>query len=86
MDVREKIEGIIAAILQIDPETVRQIPKDDSLSTIGMDSINCVEIVIAIEEAFEIAFNDEELLLDNLNTINKLSGIALEKQSAHAIS
>jgi acyl carrier protein len=79
MIAKEKVEEIISTALRIEPERVRQLPGDELLNTIGLDSLNCMEIVIQIEEFFEIAFEDEELLLENLNTLNKLMGLIESK-------
>jgi acyl carrier protein len=75
MIAKDKVEEIISTALRIEPERVNELPGDELLSTIGLDSLNCMEIVIQIEEFFGIAFEDEELLLENLNTLNKLMGL-----------
>lgn len=80
MSTQEKIADIIAMVFRVEPEQIRNMSGDEFLGTIGMDSINCMEIVVNIEETFNISFNDEELLLDNLNTINKLTAIVEQKE------
>ncbi|HEY0828011.1 MAG TPA: acyl carrier protein [Bacilli bacterium] len=86
MNINEKIADIIAIVLKIDRDQMKQIAGNDSLNAIGMDSITCVGIVVEIEEAFNISFDDEELLLDYLNTINKLSKIVEQKMGLHSLT
>jgi acyl carrier protein len=80
MSTQEKIADIIAMVFRVEPEQIKNMSGDEILGTIGMDSINCMEIVVNIEETFNVSFNDEELLLDNLNTINKLTAIVEQKE------
>ncbi len=49
--VREKILAIIAEQALLD---VRDIPADAPLADLGLDSLAMVEIIFAIEEAFDI--------------------------------
>ncbi|MEW9699672.1 acyl carrier protein [Paenibacillus sp. SI8] len=86
MDLNVKISDIIAAVLNMDPEQLRGINYDEPLNTIGMDSINCMDIVIQIEEELQVVFQDDELLLDNLNSINKLSLIVSQKLEQHSVN
>lgn len=79
MDLIERIEKIILNILKIEPERIREISGDETLNRIGVDSVNFIEIVIGLEDEFNITFEDDELLLQNLNTINKLKNIITQK-------
>ncbi|MBO9599794.1 MAG: acyl carrier protein [Cohnella sp.] len=79
MDIYGAIVEIVALVFRLDSEQVRKMSADEPLSTIGLDSLNCMEIVVNIEEEFAVAFHDEELLLDNLNTINKLCAMVSKK-------
>lgn len=79
MELAERIENIILTVLKIEPEIIKELSPDETLNRIGVDSVNFIEIVISIEEEFNIAFEDDELLLQNLNTINKLKSIISNK-------
>jgi acyl carrier protein len=58
-DVARKIIAIIAEQAMLDPD---QIALDASPETLGLDSLGVVEVVFAIEEAFDISvpFNANE--------------------------
>ncbi|OPX44998.1 acyl carrier protein [Ruminiclostridium hungatei] len=79
MELTERIENIITSVLKMEPEKIKEISQDETLNRIGVDSVNFIEIVISLEDEFGIAFEDDELLLQNLNTINKLQKIIGDK-------
>jgi acyl carrier protein len=79
VEIWEKVADIVALVFRSDPALIKKMDGEAPLSAIGLDSLNCMEIVVNIEEEFSIAFHDEELLLDRLNTINKLCAIVEQK-------
>jgi len=83
MEMAEKIAKVVGDVLNRTLDPVETMSGDEPLHTLGMDSINCVEIILQLEEEFNIAFEDEELMLDNLNSINKLCKIVKHKQVEH---
>lgn len=54
---------------------------DDKLTDLGMDSILFIQIVVALEEAFEIEIPDEKLLIPEMDTINKMLDVILHSPS-----
>ena len=54
---------------------------DDKLTDLGMDSILFIQIVVALEEAFEIEIPDEKLLIPEMYTINKMLDVILHSPS-----
>ncbi|MEW9700444.1 acyl carrier protein [Paenibacillus sp. SI8] len=82
----DKIIEIIAMVFRLEVDQVKRLSGDEALSKIGLDSINCMEVVVNLEEEFSITFSDEELLLDNLNTLNKLVQIvSLKTTGEHSL-
>lgn len=65
MDLIEKIKNIIGN--RID---VSKVSKDDKLNEIGLDSLDLVEVMLEIEEAFHIEIKSDEIL--DLVTVNDL--------------
>lgn len=63
--VFEKIKGIIADQLGVDEDiiTMESSFKDD----LGADSLDVVELVMAVEEEFDVEFPDEEA--ENITTV-----------------
>ncbi len=72
--MRDDILDKILEILNINIENAEFTPEHvgDDLSTIGMDSIIFIRVIVALEDEFDIEIPDEYLLLTELNTISKM--------------
>ncbi len=58
--MRDKIKNVMALVFEIEPS---QIPESASTSTIdNWDSLNHMNLVVALEEEFNILFSDEEIV------------------------
>lgn len=69
-EVYEKVAGVIAGITEDDSE----IRPDSRLQEdIGLVSIGYVELVVELEEAFDIAFPDTLLTDNNLETVRDVT-------------
>ena len=74
------IEGVQDKILDIINSNIEKVnisieQADEDLSTIGMDSILFISIVVAMEETFGIEIPDEKLLITEMGTLNKMIGV-----------
>ena len=58
MNVEEKVRGIIVEQLGVDPEEV--IPGASFVDDLGADSLDTVELVMALEEEFHLEISDED--------------------------
>ena len=76
MDIFEKVREIIAEQLEIDPEEIT--PEATFLEDLGADSLDAVELVMAIESEFDISVPDEAL--EQLKTVQDLLD-AIEENS-----
>merc|ERR1719197_840734 len=57
-DIEGKLKGIIAEQLGVDADKV--VPNASFTEDLGADSLDAVELIMAIEEAFDIEIPDEE--------------------------
>jgi acyl carrier protein len=48
------------------------IDNDESLLGIGVDSLNMIELVVGIENEFDFELLDEDLIIENFETINSI--------------
>ena len=64
----EKVRSILAEQFEIDPE---EITLDTNIvDDIGADSLDVVELIMAIEDNYGISINDEDAA--NLTTVSKI--------------
>jgi acyl carrier protein len=70
--IEEKLHGVLRAHL---PAASAEAPlsADDSLTDLGIDSLRLVEFIIDLEETFQIAIPDEEMLAKNFQTVGTVS-------------
>ena len=65
MAVEEKIKGIIAEQLGVKPEEVT--PQASFIDDLGADSLDTVELIMALEEEFNVEIPDEDA--EKMNTV-----------------
>lgn len=73
--MREKLITILAEVLKLSDNDVANIADDTDLTTIGLDSLNAIEVVVNIEMEFDIMVDDDDLSLNNLASIGMLEQI-----------
>lgn len=71
MNNEKRLKGLI---LELAPNfTEEQItPTTDLVNELMFNSISIIQLVVSIEDAFDIEIDDEYLLLERLNTLEKL--------------
>jgi acyl carrier protein len=63
--IESKIKGIIADQLGVGEEEIK--PESSFIEDLGADSLDIVELVMAMEEEFEVEIPDEEA--ENIKTV-----------------
>ncbi|WP_373479916.1 acyl carrier protein [Geminocystis sp.] len=58
LEILEKVQGIV--VDQLDVEIERVTPEANFVNDLDADSLDVVELVMALEEEFEIEITDEE--------------------------
>ncbi len=58
MDVAEQVKNIIADKLSVDLEEV--VPEASFVDDLGADSLDLVELIMSIEEEFDVEISDED--------------------------
>lgn len=58
--MKEQVRRVIAAILEIPESSVNDSSSPDTLE--GWDSVNHINIILAMEQEFSLTFTDEEIV------------------------
>lgn len=78
MAVQEKVKNIIVDQLGVTPEKVKLEAK--FIEDLGADSLDIVELVMAMEEEFDLEIPDEEA--EKLKTVNDVQSYLISKGKA----
>ncbi|MFN8791313.1 MAG: acyl carrier protein [Bdellovibrionales bacterium] len=78
MSVNPKVKEIIVEQLGVDPEKVR--PEASFIDDLGADSLDIVELVMAMEEEFDLEIPDEDA--EKLKTVQDVASYLQKKGKA----
>jgi len=78
MSIEDKVVEIIMEQLDVTKEEC--VPEASFIDDLGADSLDIVELIMALEENFSIEINDDELrkirtIQDSINFIKKKKGL-----------
>lgn len=76
--IENRLDKIISNISEI-PINSDSMNDVDIINDYNFDSVKMVQLIIDIETEFDICFEDDELEIDKLNTIEKLKKIIESK-------
>jgi len=77
MSFREKVIETVAELSFIPADDINQ---DDTLTSLGFDSLKMVELIVALEDEFNIVFNDSDLNPENLTAVESIINL-IEKHT-----
>jgi acyl carrier protein len=75
MKIEDKVKKVIAEKLDIDPSEV--VPEASLIDDLGADSLAIVELIMSMEEEFDIEVSDEDA--ENLKTVKNAIDYIVEK-------
>ncbi|MGO4733975.1 phosphopantetheine-binding protein [Paenibacillus sp. 2KB_22] len=73
-----KLEVVLGNLLN----TQEKIMAEESLSKWGLDSLKTIELIVILENEFDIVFDNNDLLLDNFGTINTIVSLLTRVRSS----
>ena len=76
-ELLERIREVVAERLKVDPDTVTA---DSDMASLGADSLDTVELVMAFEEEFDIEIPDEDA--EKITTVQNAIDYAQQHQKA----
>ena len=73
MEISEQsIKEILSQVSEINKDEIETLTGDSDLRTIGIDSLTSIELVVKLEESFDISIGDDDLSVDNVSTIDAI--------------
>ena len=76
------IEEIIR--LLVDNELINtnnaEIDENDDLIDLGLDSFNCIQLIVLLEDTYSIEFNDDDLSLETVSSVSKIVDYILKQR------
>ncbi len=75
----ERIINIVQSFCEEKEISFSDINED--LSQYGIDSMSFIQLVMFLEEEFDLEFPDEKLIFSEMNTVNKFYEIICESES-----
>lgn len=72
MSIEQKLKDIIANVATQDIDTSAISEKTILTNDLGFDSVQIIELIVALENEFSIEIDDDDLEIENLTTYRKL--------------
>lgn len=69
---REKIAALLGGVLNKPAGEIAALPPELDLTTVGLTSIQFIQFIVAVEEAFNIEVRDSDLLFSNFKTLGQI--------------
>ncbi|MDI9216425.1 acyl carrier protein [Clostridium tertium] len=70
-NIEFKVREIIANCIETSKK-IDDIRKEENLLSLGMDSLNCIKVIVSIESEFGFEFEDEDLNFENFHSVQSI--------------
>lgn len=71
-NIELRVRDIIKTCIE-PTKPIEEIGIDDNLFILGMDSLNCIKVIISIESEFDFEFDDDDLNFENFKNIRGIT-------------
>ena len=72
------IKGVLDVINKSESLEINENQIETNLSDMGMDSINFIQIIVGLEDAFDCEIPDSKLLITEMDTVQKMFDVLQE--------
>lgn len=70
--MKKEIMDIVRKTIELEDSVTNETLESSDLMVLGMNSIMAIQIIVLLESEFNIEFDDEDLLLENVDSIEKI--------------
>ncbi len=78
--LKQQIKEMIVDRLFLDADPAEMADDENLMENYEIDSVNLFEIVVGLEEEFDISFEDEDFSVDLFATVNNLAEYVEKKR------
>jgi len=78
--LKQQIKEMIVERLFLDADPAQIADDENLMENYEIDSVNLFEIVVGLEEQFDISFEDEDFTVDLFATVNNLAEYVAQKR------
>ena len=72
MEIINDVNEMLTNILKLDLSLINNLSPDQSLTDYGLNSLTGIQLIVQIENKYNVHIDDMELLLENMSTKNKI--------------
>jgi acyl carrier protein len=83
---RSEVVKILSRVLNLDYEIVSSLDDNESLRVISLNSIKAIQVIVMLEELIGVEFEEEDLNISKIDSINKILEMVIKYQSKENIS
>lgn len=76
--LNEELMEIVASVLSTEDMSLEHVDEHTDLRNFYLSSITAMSLVVAVEERYGIIVSEDDLLIENVNTIHKLKQLILK--------
>lgn len=77
--VEAQIKAMIVSLLELDKDPESIGSNDNLIDTIGLNSVDALELLLMVEEEFEIQIDDEDLNESLVSSVASMAGYIADK-------
>ena len=78
-DIIKRVKEIVSEVLE-NSDDIANLKPEDSLLDYGITSINYIRIIVEIEQEYGIEFDDDDLSIETLKTLNDLVDYIIDRK------
>ena len=79
--LKQQLKEMIVERLFLDVDPTQIGDEENLMESYDIDSVNLFEIVVGLEESFDISFEDDDFSVDLFATVDSLADFVEEKRS-----
>lgn len=77
-EVKQKTQAVVLEMLP--GVSSEELSDDRDIFSLGLDSVNAMNLIFGLQDAFEVQFSTDEINFENFRTVSKIIELIQKKQ------